>query len=326
MALSPKTLRVCGALLLAFLFIAAGYYFSSPFKLSIAEATSTEEILKAYAAKDTDGDGLPDWKESLYGTDPKNPHSFDPQKTDGEAVALGLVQPKFKSTVSTSTPLGDADFQVDAPDKGSITEQFAKYFFESYMNSGAAQGGNSAAQDAVLKDAMSKFSAQVATNIRSMYTSASVRTSPDATLHSYAAAVTPIFLANSSDDVADPGTLIDAFISGESGTKARITTLALTYKNIALGLSKVSVPPDVAETHLSLLRSYDLLAQATTLIEKYDSDPLLTVGALSVYKPASDTINSALGTISTKILVSGEPAPGTPEAVIVASVRASLTP
>src|SRR3990167_5251431 len=61
---------------------------------SSAQASEETALLHAIATKDSDSDGLPDWEEALYGTDPHNQDSFHLGMSDGEAVAKGLIVPK----------------------------------------------------------------------------------------------------------------------------------------------------------------------------------------------------------------------------------------
>src|SRR3989344_3578766 len=85
-----RTFLTIGALIIGAGFIVVAFLSSHPVASPVS-AESTAELLKAYAAKDTDGDGLPDWQEALYGTDPTNPRSVQASMTDAEAVAKGLV-------------------------------------------------------------------------------------------------------------------------------------------------------------------------------------------------------------------------------------------
>src|SRR3989338_96932 len=53
--------------------------------------TPEESVAKAAAilAKDADNDGLKDWEEELWGTDPKQPDTDGDKTPDGEEIRLG---------------------------------------------------------------------------------------------------------------------------------------------------------------------------------------------------------------------------------------------
>ena len=94
-----------GSVAIFLLLIVTAYGMSGPlpFHTSTAGAESTHDLLVSYASKDTDNDGLPDWQESLYGTDPNNAHSVNATVTDGEAVTQGLVKARFATATTTKT-------------------------------------------------------------------------------------------------------------------------------------------------------------------------------------------------------------------------------
>ncbi len=319
MAPSSRTLRIGIALLISAGFIAAGYYFSSPFHINIVGATSTEAVLKEYAKKDTDGDGLADWQESLYGTDPKNAHSVEAALTDSEAVTQGKVALHFKSEAPETKapePLTDADFEVAAPTPGSATDEFAKSFFETYLTSGkGATGDNSA----LIANLMYEAKTRVAERVSTSYQASSVRSVPGTSVASYAAGIEAALLNNQVPDSArDAASVIDAYISkNDSSQKANLLAIAAAYKGIAHDLSVVYVPPALAATHLSFLRSADLASKAVAAMTDYETDPLITIGSIGIYQSASIDLGTALQAVGVALTAEGTPAPGAPGAIIM---------
>ncbi|MDP3402478.1 MAG: thrombospondin type 3 repeat-containing protein, partial [bacterium] len=129
MAHSTRTLRIAAASLLAVLMVGGTYLSTGPnpfFGLTrIVGAQSSEELLREYAAKDSDSDGLPDWQEALYGTDPFNPESFRVGILDGEAVAQGLIEPRVTVRAEKEpTNLDSIPGTVAAP--SSLTDRFSQ--------------------------------------------------------------------------------------------------------------------------------------------------------------------------------------------------------
>ncbi len=330
MTLSPKIIRISLALLVSLSFIAAGYYFSSPLRTSIANATSTEELLKAYAAKDTDSDGLPDWQESLYGTDLTNPHSVDPKLTDKEAVDQGKVEPKFKSdTQSIATPAADDSFGgAPSAAPGSLTEQFSRAFLESYLSAGGGQVLNQDDQQKLIENLLKVFTTKASALVASEYSLSSVRTSPDTTIDTYSDVLYQALTVHEvPQGQGDPVALMQAFLEdNDESARAPLEGLAQSYAAIAKDLARMPVPIENKEDHLLLLQSFDTLSKATLLVVSYERDPIATLGSLAIYQPASKNIVVALKGIATTILKNGEPAPGTVEAFLVNASRLSDTP
>ncbi len=333
MRYSPRTLRIVGASVIALVFIGGAYLQAGPGgilgALNIVNAKTSEELLKAYAAKDTDNDGLPDWQEALYGTDPNNPMSFKAGVTDGDAVAQGLIKPKVQSVTATTTAAAYQPLVPGAaPTPGSLTDQFSQEFFESFINAGGGQAMSDDAKQALITSLIGDFSTKAKVALDSPYTSVSVHTQAGETVLQYSAAVEAVLRAH---DVAqgqgDPVTLMDALLEQNDETaRPKIQKLAAAYAAIATALAVTPVPPALADEHLSLLQSFDTLARATTLVANYEKDPVAVLGSLAVYQPASQAITVAFQGIATALLAEGEPAPGTPGRLILNYARNVPTP
>ena len=323
MAISSRTTRIGIALLISVCFMAFGYFAASPLHTDIAKAGSFDAALKAYATKDTDGDGLPDWKESLYGTDTENAHSVDKNMTDAEAVAAEKVKPKFSSAAPVATAPAAApkdEFEVGAAAAGSLTDEFAKAFFESYTET----DGTGTDQTALVDSLMVTYRARVAAKLASPYTKASVRVSAGTDTAAYAADIRDAFVRNAiAGGAPDAPTAIDSFITnGDVRSLADLRALEASYRGTATALATLSVPPALSEAHLSLLRSYDSLAKSMRAISDFKNDPLATLGAIGMYQTAAMDIRAAFASLSAALLTAGEPTAGTPEAFIIDTARA----
>src|SRR3989338_7583286 len=68
-----------------------------------ARASTESALLQAIAVKDSDGDGLIDSEDALYGTSPNITDTFSLGMTDGEAVTKGLIVPKAIADISLAT-------------------------------------------------------------------------------------------------------------------------------------------------------------------------------------------------------------------------------
>ena len=112
---STKAGSITIAVAFAVIVITGAWFLSKPGGASLANAESTEALLKSYAIQDTDGDGLPDWEESLYGTDPKK------ADTDGDGIGDACDGDTDGDTVEDSgdnCPLIPNPGQQDTDDDG----------------------------------------------------------------------------------------------------------------------------------------------------------------------------------------------------------------
>jgi hypothetical protein len=325
--------RVLGALLIGGVLIGGAYAVADPnfsiFHPLAANAASTQELLKAYSQKDSDNDGLPDWQEELYGTDAKNPHSVDANLTDSQAVAQGLVKPKFTSAQAKTEPATatttDPVLPGQTPAANTLTAQFSEDFFQQYLALSGGQPLSSSDQQALLTELMTEFTAKAQQMLASPYTSANVQTSSGATVMQYAADVEEVFRENDVEEGSgNPVLLMQSLIqNGDENARPKLITLATTYKSLATALSKVSVPPQLVDAHLKLMQSFDTEGNATQIVAHYEQDPIAVLGALAIYQPASEQVVTSLKDISTAILTEGTPEPGKVGDLIVTTAQSS---
>jgi hypothetical protein len=335
MALSTRTIRIIAASTLSLVLIVGAYAFSGPLpflKTSLVNAQSTDTLLKAYANKDSDGDGLPDWQEVLYGTDPNNAHSVDPNLTDSQAVSKGLVKPKFtsapvpESPQGTTTPVSAADIPGPNPAPGSLTDQFGQEFLQSYVKASNGKQLTSAQTQELINTLLASYSTKASKILLSPYTSLSIHVSPSTSISTYAASVENILRSNDVPaNASQPLPLMQSFLQdNDKSAQKKLITLGAAYGEIAHDLLAAPVPPALADQHLALIQAFDTLSRATKAVTNYDNDPLAVLGSLSLYQPESQNIVAAFQSIAKAIIANGgEPATSTPGAMIVNIARST---
>ncbi len=297
MAYSIRTISIALSLLVAIGLIAGAFVVSSPPPSVSAE--DTEEILRAYAAKDTDNDGLPDWQESLYKTDPNNPESVQEGMKDGEAVEAGLVKPQFESE-DVPTPPDASSVPGEAPVAGSLTEQFSRVFLETIVSQSGGKPLTDADQQALVTFLLNDLSVKIAEVLKSKYTITSISQSATADVPTYLGAVENILVAyqppeNSSDFLM----LAQAYVEkGEEAAGPKLRVLAKAYGNRTEALHRLTVPASLANEHLVLLRSFDTFSKVALSVANYKDDPLPVMGALALYRPTAQELMNAFETLA----------------------------
>lgn len=327
MAISARKLRIGGATAAAALLVAGGYVLpglSMP-KTQAVNAELTDELLATYVAKDADQDGLPDWQESLYGTDPNVADTDRDGIADGEAVRRGLLTPTALASQLPDEPAGEEDIPGEAPASGSFTDQFARAFFEAYLETSNGQPLTEEAQRELVERLITDFKAKSTQSLFSSYTRVSIRTSTAVSNDAYAASVERVLKSNEvREGEGDPLALMQAFVEkDDASAREKLLVLGNAYKAISQELLAISVPPVFADEHLALVRSFDSLGRATLIVTDYKTDPLGTLGALAIYQPSFAGITDALSGIATELLTAGEPAHGAPGSYIIGAVRYS---
>lgn len=324
MAPSRRTLSIVLALLISVSFIAAGYALSSPFSALRATATTNEALLRQYAEQDTDRDGLTDWQEDLYGSDPENPNSIDPGKTDREAVDEGLVEPRFASEPVPEEPIDY--FDGDAPaTSGSFTERFSREFFTRYMADGQAITSDPAAQQELVVGLLTEFAGEAESLVVSSYDESSVRVVAGTTANDYVAGLERILYQYEIPDDWEIATLASALIERtDESARPKLERFESLLTSSVKALAAQPVPPSLVEEHLALVKAADESAQIAGILSRYDEDPVGALGALGQYADAAKATQQALRDLAPALLSEGTPAPGSFAAKIVEFSR--LTP
>lgn len=307
---STRTMFIGGASLLSLILIGAAYSLSGPlpFHINKVGAESTHDLLVSYASKDSDGDGLPDWQESLYGTDPNNAHSVNPSVSDADAVAQGLVQPKFATATTTAIDANIIPGATAGPT--TLTDQFAKKLFGQYLkNRGGTQPTPTEIATFVEQGVAELKSSQVR---KDAFNQGQVKVSgagPDALL--VYAADGERALSATKIDVSKTALefFSDAVSKNDPSALRKLRGYGTGYAEIARSLMKTSVPKEMAASHLALANSLMLMSSSILDLAEINNDPLRAMLGLAQYQDDSVVLGQALKDMHT-IFASEHVVPG----------------
>lgn len=284
--------------------IAGAYFFARDIESpSVAQASEETALLQAIAAKDSDGDGLPNWEEALYGTDPNVVDTFRLGMADGEAVAKGLIVPKAIADIpaaAADTSINYAAIGLPKPTEGTLTDIFAKNFFTLYLSAKRANGGADLTNDqtnALAGQAMGQLSQMVAP-ASDFKKAADIKVSgsgPDA-LRVYAAASEAVILAHIPQPQPSKNQI--QYLQGylNNGDRSALDTLramAAFYRDAAIGLSAIAAPGEMAATHLSLINAFARAGGEIRDFSRIDSDPFAAMFALGQHPQTIAALTAA---------------------------------
>ncbi len=288
-----RTLQLALASSVAVAFIVCSYLFSGPFSLrpSTVDAATAETLLKAYAVKDADADGLPDWQEALYGTDPTNPESVQKGIKDGEAVAQGLVKPKFTSATQPQTGVIDSGVADD-----SITAQFAREFFTEYLTTydGFANPTNDQLT-AFTEKAVQKLVANHRSSPAFSASKTSVSGTGTSALRTYAALSDSVFIKNTvQTEKGELEYLSDALEKNDSSALVKLKSIGKTYTALSVAFIKVPVPAEARDAHVRVANAFATMGEVVSDMGSSSTDPLRSMLGLMLYKDATTELAQSL--------------------------------
>ncbi len=291
------------AILFAVVLIAGAYWLArSPSR--VAEASEESALLQAIATKDTDGDGLSDWEEALYGTTPSIIDTFNLGMTDGEAVARGLIVPKAIADIpiATSTQQSLTADGLTPPAEGTLTAAFAKSFFTLFMTVKEANGGGDLTEkqmNDVASEALNSLASTVA--VAPDYKSAkdiTISGSGAEALLAFAISAEAVLKNNKSNaTMSELNYLKNAIEKNDITAIPYISGIAKGYRDSAVGLSVLSVPRELVTDYLLLVNSMMRISQITSDFARVNDDPLATILALKQYPQAVINLGQAFTNI-----------------------------
>ncbi len=291
------------------------------------DATSITGALQSITTKDSDGDGLPDWEETLYGTNPHKIDTFGLGMTDGEAVAKGLILPIAATPSATATSANQTASSTSSNTTlatNSITAQFTKEFYTDYLAAKTSNGGKAPSKKQTTNIALNiiqKISTKNAlVNYRTL-SQINISGSGTKALRSYAATAQKALTSNTlSENKWVPSYLQEAVSGSSTSTEAitHIRNISHMYTKSAAILAEISVPKEVAQANLDLVNAYAHMGAVTSNMAKFNTDPLVTFLAITKYKTSLLALAHAYVELSNVFRTAGVTfATGTPGASFV---------
>jgi hypothetical protein len=255
---------ICAAIILIVLFINSRGISYNPAQLSVVTVGDAIE-------QDSDGDGIPDWEERLWGT---NPRSAD---SDSDGVPDGTEISQKKDELAAANGYASSTFSL------TDTDRFARELFVTY-NALSNQGQ-------VSKDASTSFAnAAISTTVSKippiqLVTAADIATVPSsqAANLAYKNKIADLLQANNSR-LGNEFELIHRGI-GEGNADILRDANAYTpiYSKFKLGLMKLTVPANQVENHVRLVNNVSYIINTLPQLEAIEDDTIRGIPLYTIY-------------------------------------------
>jgi hypothetical protein len=260
----------------------------------IAGAQSSEELLREYAAKDSDTDGLPDWQESLYGTDPMNPESFQAGTKDGEAVAQGLIEPKVIVRAENEPTDPDSIPGTEAA-PNSLTDRFAQTLLKQYLLNRTDTPPTQEEIVSFVKEGVADLSASYVQ--KPAYVAGDMTVSNGSgteALRTYVSSLEHVFLSTGANATKNELYYFEDGIRGDATAKKYLINLAGAYLALSNAVATLPVPREALSSHTALANAFSKLSKVTEDMAALDSDPLRALLGIAQHDEAAKDLFNAL--------------------------------
>ncbi len=250
------------------------------------------EILGDVIERDSDEDGIQDWEESLWGTDPTKKDTND----DGVRDDVEIQKMKLAGAP------GEAGAE---PSEESLTEtdKFSREFFSTVAT--LTQAGE---MDQATVDQLSASLAEHIQNSppKKIYTILEIKIQKDDSaqaVKNYDAALEAIYKKYPFQKGVV--SVLEEFWIDENNVNAEalagLDPLIEQTSKIIGELTKTNVPQSLAPLHLEFVNGFERLMENMEDMKLYDSDPILALAAISQYEKNITALEEIVGRLANAV-------------------------
>lgn len=238
------------------------------------------DSIAAEAAKDSDGDGLKDWEEAVWGTDPQNPDSDKDKTTDGEEIAQGRDPLKKGPDDKISLQALKAGKAAGAETENNLTFRLAKNILESGAIEAIGPDGGITSTDFLknvsLPEDMSAEALLLPSEKISVKSLKIVQANDAETVRQYFNALAAAYAKQPqvTSGKGDINIVAEAIASGDYSELAKLEVIASGLGRLADDIKKTAVPSAYADFALEELGYIVRTKRAVEILANAESDPL----------------------------------------------------
>jgi hypothetical protein len=245
---------------------------------------------------DTDGDGLKDWEEALWSTDPENTDTDGDKTSDGEEV-LANRDPNKKAPNDGLAEVKIAQKSVvpniyESFTKNSLTDSVSQdlfsYYLQTKQNNGVLSGeelNNIAEQISSETTGQSLFTDK--------YTIEAVGVFSDSDINA---------ILKYSNDF---GRVYIDFSNSIQNSPNDLKVMATYFANFSKQISLMKAPNSLRGTHLEIMNNFYNSSIALLILADFEKDPVKASLATKVFRGLDDRRPQLFTTVASYILRSG---------------------
>lgn len=242
-----------------------------------------------YRDLDTDGDGLLDWEESLFGT------NIEQSDTDGDGISdyveYRAANPAASDNALGSTSVTPSDIldSQDEFDPTNLTDSLARDLYTSLSVVDQQSGGKVSEEDndklaSIAAQTVQSFSAK--TYLVSDITTISTPTRAQKT--QFVTSLNQVWI-DSGLTPSDVQSMLSS-INNDASISPAIIAKIPTWKTVGVRLAQIPVPATVASDYVEYLNATEKYMSVLVAIANNDTDPARAIGAVLALEEALDSV------------------------------------
>jgi hypothetical protein len=222
-------------------------------------------------SKDSDGDGVADWEEDLWGTDKYNKFTFN-----------GILDSEYinrkKREINPDYELANEDL--------TQTDLFARQFFATFM---ALQ--SEGVDNMTINNIASSLGQQITTQqIKDEYTLSQIKVQTEQDLAQYYVEIESIFRKYADLGLGEEIVYLEQNLGEQISASAvennslKISEIGMAYQAFAKEASEISTPESIKDLHLKIINSAHKTGGSVLGMAQTTKDPVLGVIGISQYQ------------------------------------------
>ncbi len=282
--------------------------------LSTSSPTNAE-----FTDRDTDGDGLPDWEERLYGSDPLKKDTDGDGTPDGAEVRQGR-DPAKANTAKSGQPANDMLTRLQDPHFATSSTDILgikKEFFAKYLASQSKDIRTTTYRNLLGSFDVKKYRPQVefvGLDVSSDNSTEGLRTYGNEfgllikkyTVRSH----------RTEEEILNDVLERNAATSTKREALKELQLPAITYRNFASDLKAMKVPSTLAKPHLLIINGYLGMSQGLLDLQAFYDNPVIAAGGYEGYTSKRFDVTNGYARLikifSEKSVKFGKDEPGAP--------------
>jgi len=254
------------------------------FKYQNEQILAEAENEKFY--KDSDNDGLKDWEEDLWGTDPNNPDTNADGIQDGEEIRMGInpIGTGIDDKLATDTLQKKVNPTIEAD--LTETDKFSRELFAKYL-AGKRDGTYSAGTD--YDDFFSGTLVNYAESGLKIYTENDFKrvSETEDSMHAYGNTLGKIIAEKEKQFPGNELVILDEAIEKNDEKILEGLDFPINrYKAIVTEMVKMNVPSGLLPIHTRMVNLLNIMITGIEKMKYVITDPVKTMADLTLYPKA----------------------------------------
>lgn len=281
---------VAAALIIGVAFVGSAFVISRDVPLNVADraqASPSSALRENILEKDSDGDGLFDWEETLWGTDP---FMVD---TDGDGILDGEY---VRSRSQNRTPE-----EIVAEEDLNFTEQFSRTFFTEYLRYRDDGEFTPSEQSALISRLLGtvRLDLPVATSPNVVITTEAT----DEAVVEYFVSIALLVQEASPEGVVEGelDLLEKALRERSDQALSDIRKIGKGYKNLSASLQETPAPVSLRANHAAMITSTARLGEIISIFAEALDNAVYVLAALPEYEKEALRLAETFRTVNESV-------------------------